>query len=405
MADKALEGLSVLEYCTGISGPYCTKLMADLGADVTKIESPEVGDDARRRPPFPDGRIHPDKSGLFIYLNTNKLGITLNPATPKGKEIFIKLVEDVDVLVVDKPPGFMESLGLGYDVLKGLNPGLIMTSITPFGLSGPYKDYKAYQINASHVSGQGYMLPIPAEDPDRAPVMMGGNSSDYDPGIVAAIAVMGAYFFKGVTGKGQSIELSKQEALISMQRVESVTYPNDGVYMTRNQDKAGPNMPGGVMPCKDGFVVVLTPEEHQWKSLMALIGDPEWSKQDWCQNQDDRFQHVDEINQYLLGWMREHTQEEIFREGQALGCPVSPLQSAENVVNSEQLNSRGFFKNIEHPELGRTKFPTAPYHFKDNPWRLDRSAPHLGEHNEKIFTGRLGLDLKELERLEKAGVI
>ena len=222
---------------------------------------------------------------------------------------------------------------------------------------------------------------------------------------IAAIAVMGAYFFKGVTGKGQFIELSKQEALISMQRVESVTYPNDGICMTRNQGKAGPKMLGGVMPCKDGFVVVLTPEEHQWKSLMTLIGDPEWSQKDWCQTQNDRSQHVDEINQYLLDWMGEHTEEEIFREGQALGCPVAPLQSAEKVVNSAQLNSRGFFKDLEHPELGRTKFPTAPYHFKDNPWQLDRSAPHLGEHNAEIFTGRLGLDGEELTRLKEAGAI
>ena len=405
MSDGALEGLSVLEYCTGISGPYCTKLMADLGADVIKIESPEIGDPARRLPPFPKDCVDPNKSGLFLYLNTNKRGVTLNPATPEGKEIFLKLIDDVDVLVVDKPPGFMASLGLGYDGLKEINPGLIMTSITPFGLSGPYKDYKAYQLNTSHISGQGYMLPIPAEDPNRAPVMMGGNNSDYDPGIVAAIAVMGAYFFKGVTGKGQFIELSKQEALISMQRVESVTYPNDGICMTRNQGKAGPKMLGGVMPCKDGFVVVLTPEEHQWKSLMTLIGDPEWSQKDWCQTQNDRSQHVDEINQYLLDWMGEHTEEEIFREGQALGCPVAPLQSAEKVVNSAQLNSRGFFKDLEHPELGRTKFPTAPYHFKDNPWQLDRSAPHLGEHNAEIFTGRLGLDGEELTRLKEAGAI
>lgn len=405
MSDRALEGLSVLEYCTGVSGPYCTKLMADLGADVIKIEPPEVGDDARRRPPFPGNHPDPEKSGLFLYLNTNKRSITLNPATPEGKEIFITLARDVDVLVVDKPPGFMASLGLDYDILKHINPGLIMTSITPFGLSGPYKDYKAYQLNTSHVSGQGYMLPIPAEDPNRAPVMMGGNSSDYDPGIVAAIAVMAAYFYKGITGKGQLIELSKQESLISMQRVESVTYPNDGVYMTRSNSMQGPRMIGGVMACKDGHVVVLTPEEHQWKSLMALIGDPEWSQQPWCRDASERYKRAEDINRWLLDWMKDHTQEEIFRKGQALGCPVAPLQSAEDVVNSQQFNARGFFRDIEHPELGKMPFPTAPYHFSKTPWQLDRWAPHLGEHNEEIFIDRLGLGKSELEILKKAGVI
>ncbi|MEE8399945.1 MAG: CoA transferase [Desulfobacterales bacterium] len=405
MSNRALEGLSVLEYCTGISGPYCAKLMADLGADVVKIEAPETGDEARRRPPFPGDEVDPEKSGLFFYLNTNKRSITLNPATPEGKDLFVKLAGAVDVLVVDKPPGFMDALGLGYDALKQINPGLIMTSITPFGLTGPYKDYKAYQLNTSHVSGQGYMLPIPAEDSTRAPVKMGGNSSDYDPGIVTAIAVMAAYFHKGITGKGQLIELSKQEALICMQRVESVTYPNDGVSMSRNQGEVGPNMPGGVMPCKDGFVVFVTPMEHQWKALMTLIGDPEWSKEAWCQDPSGRMQHVEEINRHLLDWLGDHTQEEIFRRGQALGCPVAPLQSAEKVINSEQLKETGFFQDIEHPELGKIKFPTAPYHFSKTPWKLARLAPHLGEHNEEVFIDRLGLEKAELAVLKKAGAI
>jgi crotonobetainyl-CoA:carnitine CoA-transferase CaiB-like acyl-CoA transferase len=406
MAEKALKGMRILEYCDMISGPYCTKVMADLGAEVIKIESPGIGDGARQRPPFAGDTPHPDKSGLFLYLNSNKLGITLNPLKPGGKKIFEKLIKETDVLIVDRRPGEMERAGLWYDDLKALNPGLIMASLTPFGLNGPYKNFKAYQLNISHISGQGYLLPNPSIDSDRAPVMMGGNNSDYDPGLVSAIAVLAAYFWKGITGRGQFIELSKQEALISMQRVESVTFANDGVEMTRLPAKQGGHqMPGGIMPCKDGYVVVLMPEEHQWKSLMTLMGNPEWSGNDWCKDSFSRSQHAEELNKHIQNWMMEHTQEEIFRKGQALGCPIAPLQSAENVVKSEQLNSRGFFSDIDHPELGTIKYPTMPYRFSKSPWSLERLAPIIGEHNEEILCDRLGCTSEELTKLKEEGVI
>ncbi len=404
MMEKALEGLSVVEYCTGISGPYCTKTMADLGADVVKIEHPESGDPARMLPPFPNDREDPERSGLFIYLNINKRGITLDPATPAGKTVFLKLIKTVDVLVVDNPPGYMDTIGLGYDVLREHHPGLIVAAITPFGPVGPYKNHKAYQLNTSHISGQGYLLPIPAEDADRGPVKMGGNNSDYDPGVVVAIAILAAYYWKGVTGKGQLIDLSKQEALMSMQRVESVTYANDGESITRINVNQGERMIGGVMPCKDGHVVVLTPEEHQWKSLMTLLGDPDWSREPWCTVPTERFQHAEEINRHLLTWMANHTEEEIFRKGQALSCPVAPIQSADRVVDSEHLNARGFFKEVDYPGLGPIKFPTAPYIFSKSPWEMSRKAPSLGEHNQEIL-GTLGYTDEEVAALKECGVI
>ena len=158
---------------------------------------------------------HREKSGLFLYLNTNKFGITLDPGSPRGSKIFKALVREADVLIENRPLGDMEQMGLGYEDLKKINPGLIMTSIKPFGRSGPYKDYKAYSLNISHVSGQGYLLPLLSPNSDRPPVKAGGNSSDYDPGLVTVVAVMAALFWKGVTGKGQFIELSKQANLFT----------------------------------------------------------------------------------------------------------------------------------------------------------------------------------------------
>lgn len=403
MTGKALEGLKVLEYCSMISGPYCAKLMADLGAEVIKIESSGTGDEARKSPPFPGDIPHQEKSGLFIYLNTNKLGITLDPRKSMGKKLFIELVKDVDVLLEDRAPGEMEKMGLGYDELSEINPGLIMTSISPFGRSGPFKDYKAYQLNITHVSGQGNLLPLPSPHLKRPPVKVGGNASDCDPGLVAVVAVLAAIYWKGVTGKGQFIEMSKQEALISMQRVESVTYANDQVSMSRLGHKNP--LPGGVMPCKDGYVVSVTPQDHQWKALMELMGDPEWSKQDWCKDQYTRSQNAQGITDKIVEWMKKHTMEEIFRKGQALSCPIAPLHSTEELVNSEQLQAREFFVEMEHPEVGKIKFPSAPYRFSKSPWRLQRSAPLLGEYNEEIYCKRLGYTKEDLMKFKEAGAI
>ncbi len=402
---KALGGVKILEYCQILSGAYCTKLMGDLGAEVIKIEPPGIGDGARREPPFPNDIPHPEKSGLFLYVNTNKYGITLDPGKPLGKEIFKKLTKNADVLIEDQPVGGMEKMGLGYGDLKKVNPALIMISITPFGRSGPYKDYKAYQLNISHVSGQGYLLPVGAKDLERPPVKVGGNSGYFDPGLVASVAVMAALFRRGKSGQGQFIEISMQEALMSMQRVESVTFPNNGINMTRIVTPRQRSN-GGVMPCKDGYVVVVTPEEHQWDALMKLMGNPEWSREEWCRDPVARVDHADEIQGSIMEWMKERSQEEIFRKGQALSVPIAPANSAKDIVESPQFNARNFFVELEHPAAGKIeKFPSSPYRFSKTPWKIERPAPLLGEHNEMIYSERLGYTKEDLRKFKESEII
>ncbi len=401
--ERALDGVKVLEYCSMVSGPYCTKIMADLGAEVIKIEPPVDGDPARQMPPFPEDKPHPEKSGLFLYLNTNKRGITLDPQEPRGKEIFLELAKKADILVQDQPAGEMERMGLGYKDLSVINNGLIVMSITPFGLTGPYRDYKGRALNLSHVSGQAYLLPLLSPHPDRPPVKAGGNATDCDPGLVAVVAVLAALYWKGVSGRGQHIDLSKQEALISMQRVESVTYANDQVVMTRTGNQT--RMPGGVLPCRDGHIVVITPEEHQWDALMTLIGNPAWSKEPWCRDREARAQHAEAINNLLIEWTTQHTKEEIFHKGQAMSCPIAPSRSAEDLMRSEQLKARNFFVDVTHPLLGHLKIPSSASRFTESPWQFDRPAPLLGEANEEIYCKRLGYREEELEVLKTEGVI
>ncbi|MBU3915337.1 CoA transferase [bacterium] len=404
MKKKALEGMKVLEFCNKVSGAYCTKLMADLGAEVIKIESPVSGDETRKKGPFPGDIPHPEKSGHFIYLNSNKFGITLDPGSTTGRNIFKKLVKEVDILVEDTPPGKIEELGLEYNELKKLNPGLIMTSITPYGLSGPYKDYKALHLNTIHASGQGYILPLPAEDTNRPPVWIGGNKGGFDAGANAVIAILAAYYWKGISGKGQFIEISRHEGLISMQRVESTTFPNDNVNVSRLVSKRRQYV-GGIMPCKDGYITILAPMEHQWQSVIKLMGDPAWAHEEFCSNQIERQKNAEKINGLMANWMKDRTRKEIVSQGQALSIPVSPVNTAGDIVDSKQFEARGFFTDIDHPHLGKIKFPTSPTKFSKTPWQLERMAPTLGEHNEKIFCERLGYKKDDLIRFRAAGII
>jgi crotonobetainyl-CoA:carnitine CoA-transferase CaiB-like acyl-CoA transferase len=394
----------VLEYCGTNTGPYCTKLMADLGAEVIHVEPPKTGDDARRSPPFPGDVSHPEKSGLFLFLNTNKLGITLDPRLPRGKEIFEKLAGEVDVLVEDWPPGHMEELGLGYDDLGERNPGLIMASITPFGRSGPYKDYRAYPLNVAHVSGQGYVLPLPSPHLERAPTMIGGNCTEYDPGQTAALAILAALYSRGLTGRGQLVEVSMQEAVLAMQRVEAVIVANGGEVTTREGWRTE-KLITMMFACQDGHVVMVTPQEHQWEALMKLIGNTEWFEQEPSAGSRVRAEDPEAMVERIGSWMAKHTREEICSRAQALSCPIAPISSSEDVVNSEQMKVRGIFVDMEHPEAGELRIPSAPYHFSKTPWKLERTAPLLGQHNETVYCDRLGYDEKELKKLRDAGVI
>lgn len=388
MGFKALRGVKVLEYCHGISGPYCTKLMADLGAEVIHIEAPGKGDETRRLPPFPGDVPDPEKSGLFLFLNTNKFGITLNPQLLAGKDMFRRLAAGVDVLVEDWAPGYMEDMGLGYTDLRSLNPGLVMASITPFGGTGPYKRYKAYGLNISHVSGQGYMLPLPSPNLERAPVKIGGHCTDYDSGQATAVAVLAALFWKGITGKGQHIDVSQHEAVLSLQRVENVVFADGGDVLTRK----GPESDKGItrmFQCKDGYVIAVVPQDHQKRALAKLVE---------CEGPEV-------LGERAVEWIGQRTAGEVWAKAQSLSCPISPVSSPGDVARSKQIEARGFFEEVEHPVAGKVKVPAQLCHFSKTPFQLERAAPQLGEHNELIYGERLGYEPDELRALRATGVI
>lgn len=404
MVKKALDGVKVLEYCQFVAGPYCTKLLADFGAEVIKVEKPGMGDPARRRGPFLDDSAHPEKSGLFLYLNTNKLGITLNLEDPAGRKIFARLLEQTDVLVEDTPPETFETLGLDKQSITQINPKLVITSVTPFGRTGPYSRFKAYHLNTFHSGGEGYLTPawMGMGYMHRPPLNQGRYVGEYESGLSAAVATLAALYYQRLTGLGQTIDVSKQQALIALNPRELASYPNDGWLASRATRTI---RFGGIFRCKDGYVELDLYEEHEWQALVSLMGNPEWAKADKFRDRLSRAQHSAELNQLVEDWMRNHTKEEIYHQGQALGCPVAPYNTTKEVVNSNQMKSRDFFVLLDHREAGTFAYPSAPFRFSLTPWRAERPAPLLGEHNEEIYCHRLGYSKQELVRLRAAGVI
>jgi len=403
VAEKALEGVKVLEFAGFVSGPYCSKLLADLGAKVIKVEEPGIGDEARRRGPYSGDISHLDRSGLFLYLNTNKLSVTLDPRTRTGRDIFLALVKWADILIEDKSPRQMQGLELTYETLKAMNPRLVMTSITPFGQTGPYRDYRAYGLNVVHAAGGGYLTPSGSPNAEREPVKGGGFFDDYVAGLSAATATVIALYHCMRTGSGQHVDVSKQEALMATNKVEITSYPNLNTVATRVAGQAS----FGRQPrlCQDGYVQIAAFLDWHWVRFKEFIGNPDWAQDARFESLEGRSEYGDEIYEHMEEWTKGHTKEEIYHGLQERGVPTAMVCNAAEVMSSPQYKARGFFVEVEHPEVGKVICPRGLCIFSETPWTLERPAPLLGQHNEEVYIELLGLAREDLLRMREAGAI
>jgi crotonobetainyl-CoA:carnitine CoA-transferase CaiB-like acyl-CoA transferase len=395
---RLLEGLSVLEVGSLVAAPYCAKLLADLGADVVKVETPGTGDPARHRSPFPDDRPHPERSGLFLYLNTSKRSITLSLDTEGGRRIFRRLAAEADVLIEDRSPAEVERLGLAPDALAELNPRLVHTSITPFGKSGPYRDFRTHHLNVYHSSPHTTFSYTPGNEPERAPAKAGRYLAEYDAGLTAALGTLAAALEAAASGRGQHLEVSKQEALLCIERVDI------GRHINTPKPPPWRGSVGGLLRAKDGYVMVTPAQDHQWQGLVRAMGSPEWTQAEWCSNEVERQKHRREIQPRIDEWAEGLTRDEIYHRLQAEGTPAGPVRNVGEVRAWEQARARDYFVEIEHPDAGKQTYPSMPYIFSGQGWTGAR-APRLGEHNEAIYCDRLGYAPADLAFLTAAGVI
>jgi crotonobetainyl-CoA:carnitine CoA-transferase CaiB-like acyl-CoA transferase len=372
-----LAGLSVLELGEMVAAPYCAKLLGDLGADVIKLEDPDGGDPARWRGPFPGDVPDPERSPLFLYLNTSKRSVRVDLATVQGRRALSELASRVDVLIEDRAPGELAALGLGYEALARRNPRLIVTSLTPFGQTGPSCQHKCRHLNLYHSAG--HASPFAAVGTDgRAPSRAGGFLGEYDAGLTAALGTLAAVYGRARTGRGQHIDVSKQEAMMCLERVTIGRFANE------RDPFAGRGGPGGLTRARDGWVMLTTLEQHQWEGLLRLMGNPDWSRADWCATPAGRVEHMQEIEAHRNAWASSRTREEIYHAAQAEGTPAAPVRNVAEVLAWKQLRSRGFFREIDHPRAGRLSLPSGPYHFSRTPW-VGTRAPLLGEHDATVL--------------------
>jgi len=403
--EQALSDVKVLDLTRYISGPYCTKLLADYGADVTKVERPGTGDPARMMGPFSGDEFHPDKSGLFLHLNTSKRGITLDLKTETGKKVFMELLAGADILVENFAPRVMPSLGLSYEELEKVNPGLVMTSISNFGQSGPYRDFKASELILYGMGGAmnetGTL--------DRYPLRKGGNVIQYQAGTVAAVATMLALFSSRLQGVGQHVDVpifESQMGTIDRRMSHLLTYQYNRETSYRPDPQLEPaGFPVGVYACKDGFFqiaggFVFWRRICQMMDRMDLVDDPGFNTP---QGQREP-ENLERFSLIWYPWIAEHTKLEIVTAGQAAGVLCGPISTSEDLVNDPHWQAREFWAEIEHPVAGKLLYPGAPFKMAETPWRASRPAPRLGEHNAEVYGG-LGYSREDLARLAESCVI
>ena len=398
MPEVLLEGIRVLDLGSHVAGPFCAKLLADYGADVIKVEPPQVGDVARRNGPFVGDDPHPEKSISFLYLNTNKRGITLDVASQSGRLVLRSFLQRVDVLVENFSPAEAESLELDYAALSDVNPSLVVTSITPFGQTGPYRDLEATDIVTCALSGLMYH----SGDSDREPLRSVLDQSLYVAGANAAAATLAALFHRLSSGQGQHVDVSVVECLAS-HLVQAVPYYS---YMGAIKGRR-PIQGSGfeeLMPAHDGYVVPSVQGSQPWSVVADLIGGEELKAERFATG-SGRIEHGEELKQLLIEQLANWDRKQLFQASGERRLVFGMAQDASDLLECPHLRERGFFVDVDHPVVGRAEYPGAGAKLSELDFDISRHAPLLGQHNAEIYCDELGYSSEDLVNLRAAGII
>ena len=388
-----LPEVKVLELGGRVSAPYCGKVLANLGADVLKVEPP-VGDPSRREGPFPADTPHAERSGLFLALNVNKRGITLDLDAPADRSRLLSLAGDADILVENLPAGALDRWSLGYEALARANREIVLVSITPFGRCGPYAGYKATDLVLFHMGGVAHGLLGPVQDPDaEPPVRAGGHQADLVAGMAAATACMIALYRQRTTGVGCHITVSSFQAMAT-QVIAGLANsawgrPAPSRHAGEQREAAIGGMVsaiGGVLPCNDGYVAISPREDAQWERWLELMDNPDWRGDERFVTREARQRNFPDLWELVGEWTRLRSKFDIAREGQARRIPCFPVNTVGDLLRDVHLAHRRFFVTIDHPEAGPLDYPGVPYRLSNTTLPLDAGpAPLLGQHNETVL--------------------
>jgi crotonobetainyl-CoA:carnitine CoA-transferase CaiB-like acyl-CoA transferase len=394
---RALEGLKVVELPCLDTMPFmaaamAAKSFADFGAEVVKVEPPKTGSKERALGPFRDEVPDPETGGLHLFLNTNKLGVTIDLESPHARDLVLNLLADADIVFNPNRPELNEKLGIDWRTLTARFPKLIVVSVTFFGAESQYRNIRGGDLIATHMSGVGYETPWhQVTDPENQPPLKpGGRQSDYLTGYTAAAAAMCALYGREASGAGQHVDVSQWLSIVSMVR------PNIGFYSHEDKNSDSFQRLYGrrkraaqwVYPCKDGWVSFNAGTDRFWRGAKKALGHPEWMDSELFTTILGRAENIDAIEAGVVDWLSTQTRAEAFEKAQAEHVPCFPVHSPAEVATNEQYRARKFFVGVDHPAAREVRMPGAPCKFSRTPWQIVRGAPRLGEHNEKIFQHR-----------------
>ncbi|NLP37569.1 MAG: CoA transferase [Firmicutes bacterium] len=394
---KALKDVRVLDFTQYLSGPHCTSVLCELGAEVIKIERPGTGEPERMAAPMtPKG-----ESYQFLSYNRGKKSVTLNLKDPEGIEIAKKLVAQCDVLVENFSPGVLERLGLSYEVAKEINPGIIYASISGFGQTGPRRDEVTYDVVGQAMGG---LMSVTGYE-DGEPLKVGISLADYMGGYNAAIAILAALYYKKITGEGQRIDISMQDSIWAMVFPDRADYFDTLEPPKRLGNRLSSSAPFGAYKAKDGYVVVCTITDGQWHNVLKAIGREDLKDDERFATRVLRAKHMKEVESVLNAWLQEKTVEEAVDTFRKYNVPSSPVPTFEQVANDPQIRHREMIVEVEQPLSGKVKLSGSVYKMSKTPGNRKLRIPVVGEHNEEVLGELLGMDKAEIEKLADKGTI
>ncbi|MSQ07213.1 MAG: CoA transferase [Dehalococcoidia bacterium] len=399
-------GLKVLDLGQGISGPFCAKLFADLGAQVVKVEPP-AGDSSRQDGPFPGDAPDPERSGLFLALNTNKLGVTLNLESASGRGLLVQLAQGADMLIESFPPAYLPSLGLDYAAFRAANSRLVVTSITPFGQTGPWANWQASNLILSNLAGHSREHPGPVDDlAKQPPLQLAARQAEFVAGLAGATASVLALNRRRLTGLGSHVDVSGMEALALLPQTTLAEFSLGKPPKGRHKDVAGRQSLLALLPCRDGFVGLSPRQQDQWERCVEMMGSPEWASDPKFATRESRLAHWDELEPRLAAWTGGQNKEDVYRLAQGHRIPSFPLNTAADLFESAQFRAREFFVEVGHPAAGPLRYPGWPIQLGSGQKLELTPAPLLGQDNAAVLGAKgLGLTQDQLVSLRTLNVI
>jgi CoA:oxalate CoA-transferase len=395
-AGGLLGDVRILDLTRVLAGPYATSLLADMGAEVIKIENPSEPDGARQSPPMINGI-----SSQFMNLNRNKLSLPIDLSVESGRNLFLSLVATADVVVENYRPGVLEKLGLGYEDLSSANCKVILCSVSGFGQTGSYRTRPAYDVIVQAMSGAMSVTGEPGRDPVRLGIPLG----DLSGGLFAAIGILAALHDRTVTQKGQRIDVSMLDALTHLMLYYPIDYLNAGVVAGPVGGRHSHIAPYGVLPAKDGYLVLAIFVGKFWRLFCEAIGRTDLISDDRFRGAPDRLKNREALYSILEDVMRTRTREEWSTIFDAVRLPYSPVLTVDQVAEHQVMREREMFLETVHPEAGRVFVSGRPVKFPDRASFEVSPSPSLGRDTDEILTGRLGLTSEEIDELRQAHII